>query len=361
MSDYFKVISSTGEYGVHIGHDVLNSRIGSPAQQIIICDKFFASTYQGLGVKVISIEAVETSKSLERMSEVIVALRNLGANRNTTILAIGGGVIQDIATFVASIYMRGLKWDYFPTTLLGMVDSCIGGKSSINVGKYKNLIGNFYPPGNIYIDLKFINTLSAEQKIAGLCEAVKICFAHTGNAFEHYVALNPNAASSPEIYLETIRLSLLTKRWFIEIDEHDHKERQLLNFGHTFGHAIEGASNFVIPHGIAVGMGMLAAIECARLNGQFLTMPTRVTMLESYITELLSSITDISLWIKQIAVDELMDRFNADKKHIATHYAVILPDAEGHLIRFELEKNDANRGLIFTAFCKVCQNTLVAV
>ena len=360
MSDYFKIVSSTGEYGVHIGRDLLKSKIGDPAQQIIICDKFFASAYQERGLKVISIEANEVSKSLDQMSDIIIALRNLGANRNTTVLAIGGGVIQDIATFVASVYMRGLKWDYLPTTMLGMVDSCIGGKSSINVGKYKNLIGNFYPPENIYIDLQFIDTLNADQRVAGLCEAVKICFAHTGPAFEQYIELNPGATSSPEKYLQMISLTLLTKRWFIEIDEHDHKERQLLNFGHTFGHAIEGAANFAIPHGIAVGMGMLAAIECARLLGHFTIAPTRVSLLESYTTALLASIADLPLWTRQIAMDELMDRFNADKKHTGSHYAVILPDAAGHLIRLELEKNDANRNLIFAAFRKVCQSAAVA-
>jgi 3-dehydroquinate synthase len=357
MSDYFKVISSTGEYGVHIGRDLLNSRIGGPAHQIIICDKFFASAYQDSDQKVISIEATEESKSLDKMGEIIIALRNHGANRNTTVLAIGGGVIQDIATFVSSVYMRGLKWDYLPTTMLGMVDSCIGGKSSINVGKYKNLIGNFYPPENIYIDLKFIDTLNTDQRVAGLCEAVKICFAHTGPAFEHYIALNPSASSSPENYLEIISLSLFTKRWFIEIDEHDHKERQLLNFGHTFGHAIEGAANFAIPHGIAVGMGMLAAIECARLIGHFATLPKRVAMLKNYASALLLTVADLPLWTRQIDVDELMDRFNADKKHTGTHYVVIVPDSTGYLIRLELEKSDANRSLIFDAFRTVCQST----
>jgi 3-dehydroquinate synthase len=359
MSDYFKIISSTGEYGVHIGRDLLQSQISDPAQQIIICDQFFASTYQNLGLNVISIEANEVSKSLDKMSDIIIAMRNLGVNRNTTVLAIGGGVIQDIATFVASTYMRGLKWDYLPTTMLGMVDSCIGGKSSINVGKYKNLIGNFYPPENIYIDLQFIDTLNADQRVAGLCEAVKICFAHTGPAFEQYIELNPGAISSPEKYLQMISLSLLTKRWFIEIDEHDHKERQLLNFGHTFGHAIEGAANFAIPHGIAVGMGMLAAIECARLIGHFASAPTRVTMLERYTTTLLASVADLPHWTKQIAVDELMDRFSSDKKHTGTHYVVIVPDPAGHLMRLELGKNDTNRGLIFAAFQKVCQNSKI--
>ncbi len=361
MSDYFKVVASTGEYGVQIGSGLLKSKIGNPEQQIIVCDQFFANTYQALGHTVIGIEAVETSKSLEGMSQIIVALRNLGTNRNSTVLAIGGGVIQDIATFACSIYMRGIKWDYFPTTLLGMVDSCIGGKSSINVGKYKNLIGNFYPPENVFIDLQFIDTLNNEQKAAGLCEAVKICFAHTGDAFDRCIALNPHTTSSTEIFQQLINLSLLTKRWFIEIDEHDHKERQLLNFGHTFGHAIESASNYMIPHGIAVGIGMLAAIECARLIGIYSNTPKRVRVLESYTTMLLAKIAKLPLLTRQIIVDDLMDRFNADKKHTSTHYVVIVPDATGHLIRLELEKNMANRELIFTSLRKVCQITSVTV
>jgi 3-dehydroquinate synthase len=228
------------------------------------------------------------------------------------------------------------------------------------VGKYKNLIGNFSPPQNIYIDLQFIDTLNTDQRVAGLCEAVKICFAQTGPAFEHYIALHPDAGSSTEIYQEMINLSLLTKRWFIEIDEHDHKERQLLNFGHTFGHAIEGASNFAIPHGIAVGMGMLAAIECARLIGHFVTAPKRVKMLENYTSGLLASIADLPLWNKHIAVGELLDRFNADKKHTGTHYVVIVPDPTGHLIRLELEKSDANLSTIFEAFRMVCQTASAA-
>ncbi len=361
MSDYFKVVASTGEYGVQIGNGLLSSKIGNPEQQIIICDQFFAHTYQSLGLKVIGIEAVETSKSLDQMTQIVVALRTLGANRSTIVLAIGGGVIQDIATFVSSLYMRGLKWEYFPTTLLGMVDSCIGGKSSINVGKYKNLIGNFYPPENVLIDLQFINTLSTGQRAAGLCEAIKICFADTGDAFDRYIALNPHTASSPEVFHDVISLSLLTKRWFVEIDEHDHKERQLLNFGHTFGHAIEGASNYSIPHGIAVGMGVLAAIECAHLLGHYATEPKRVATLERYTTALLATIADLPLWTRQLVVDELMDHFNADKKHTTSHYAVIVPDATGHLIRLELEKSDANRDLILASLRKVCQNTSVAV
>ncbi len=363
MSDYFKIIASTHEYEVRIGNDILNATINDPAplqQQIIICDQFFAPTYQAQGFEVISIVADEAAKSLDQMSEVIVALRALGANRQTRLVAIGGGIIQDIVTFVASVYMRGVEWILLPTTLLGMVDACIGGKSSINVGQYKNLIGNFYPPRNIFIDCQFINTLNETQRIAGLCEAVKICFAAEAEqpAFEHYIALNPGVDSALKTYQELISLSLLTKRWFIEIDEYDQKERLLLNFGHTFGHAIESASSFTIPHGIAVGIGMLAAIACARLNHHFETTPQRVTQLERYVTTLLSKINTLPMWINHITIDTLITHFDADKKHTKTHYVVIVPNSTGHLIRLKLEKKDVNRALISAALHAACQQLL---
>lgn len=345
MSDYFKIASSAGEYAVRIGGvDTVD-----PAT-IVLCDQFFAAEYQAQGLKVIGIEATETAKSLDRMGDIIIAMREFGANRKTRLLAVGGGVIQDIATFVASVYMRGLQWDYLPTTLLGMVDSCIGGKSSINVGAYKNLVGNFYPPQTVVIDMKFAATLNTEQRVAGLCEAVKICFAHTGSAFDDYLAMDPLPHGTPEQLRDVIRLSLMTKRWFIEIDEHDKKERLLLNYGHTFGHAIESACDFMIPHGIAVGIGVLASLHFARLHQHYATPPQRVRQMEAYMTRLLANLPQLPGWIPQVATGDLMRRFEADKKHSASHYAVIVPDAQGQLVRMELDKNDASRALLQQAF-----------
>lgn len=351
MSDYFKIASSAGDYAVRFASAASDAGDAKAASgTIVLCDQFFAAAYQARGMKVIGIEATEAAKSLDRMGDIIVAMREFGANRKTQILAVGGGVIQDIATFVASVYMRGLKWDYLPTTLLGMVDSCIGGKSSINVGAYKNLVGNFYPPQTVVIDMQFVETLNTEQRVSGLCEAVKICFAHTGSAFDDYLALNPQAADTPEQLRLVTRLSLLTKRWFIEIDEHDHKERLLLNYGHTFGHAIESACDFLIPHGIAVGIGVLASLHFARLNQHYPAVPARVQQMESYMTRLLGVLPQLPGWIPHVATHDLLRRFEADKKHSATHYAVIVPDAQGQLVRMELEKNDANRALLQQAF-----------
>ena len=173
------------------------------------------------------------------MPQVISRMRDLGVNRNTQLIAIGGGITQDVAAFCATVFMRGLRWSYLPTTMLSMADSCIGGKSSINVGKYKNLVGMIYPPEEVLIDPDFAQTLSEEQMVEGLCEAVKICFCRDEATFARYIALNPRADTLAHGLENVLGLTLEAKRWFIEIDEFDKAERLLLNFGHTFGHAME--------------------------------------------------------------------------------------------------------------------------
>jgi len=355
MPDYFKVVSGTGEYSVEVEKGCCTKALAGkdPSRIIILCDSYFVQKYHELGWKIVAINSSESAKSLENMTEIIVALRSLQADRTTEIVAIGGGVVQDIATFAASVYMRGVKWSYVPTTLLGMVDSCLGGKSSINVGQYKNLVGNFYPPECIFVDLEFIQSLNSVQRTAGLCEAVKICFAHTGPAFDEICKLNPLASSSLNKYESTISLCLRTKQWFIEVDEFDQKERLLLNFGHTFGHAIEGASNFEIPHGIAVGIGMLAAISFACSHNNLEPNQIRVKQLKNYITTLFKEVNELSKWTSQINQEQLIERFGADKKHTNKHYVIIIPNSEGKLERIKVEKNFTNDALLRNSFLSV--------
>ena len=124
-------------------------------------------------VPVVWIEANEDAKALPATIDVFIALKQAGLGRGSHLMAIGGGVIQDIATFVASLYMRGIDWSYVPTTFLGMVDSCLGGKSSINVGPYKNLVGNFHPPRRIDILPVFARSLPMVEMAGGAAEAAK--------------------------------------------------------------------------------------------------------------------------------------------------------------------------------------------
>ena len=165
--------------------------------------------------------------------------------------------------------MRGIKWNYIPTTFLGMTDSCLGGKSSINVSKYKNLIGNFHPPYQIEIIPEFIKTLPKVELFAGLAESAKICFCRGDKFFNVYLSLS-NYFLKKDLHNEDIcnllYHTLKIKKWFIEKDEFDKAERKLLNYGHTWGHALETATNFSIPHGLAVAIGMMASISFLKIN-----------------------------------------------------------------------------------------------
>ena len=171
--------------------NVLSAAAHSVRAGIILADSFFANRLTGQGVNAIALNANEGMKSFASLEEVLVKMREAGATRNTHLWAVGGGAIQDIAGFVSSIYMRGIAWTYVPTTLLGMVDSCIGGKSSINVGTCKNLVGTFHSPNSVLIDVTLISTLTVEQRVAGLIEAAKICYCRGTDTFGEYLALGP--------------------------------------------------------------------------------------------------------------------------------------------------------------------------
>jgi 3-dehydroquinate synthase len=190
MLEFFEVSTSGGKYQVSVGEGLLGA-IEQNQRAIFLVDEYLASRLTCDPKLIIAIPALESSKNLDYMSGVIEKMRSLGANRDTHVYAIGGGIIQDIATFVNSIYMRGLSWTYFPSTLLSMADSCIGGKSSINVRGYKNLVGNIYPPTAVFVDMDFCQTLGPKEIIGGLAEAVKICYARGPDVFEKYLELDP--------------------------------------------------------------------------------------------------------------------------------------------------------------------------
>jgi 3-dehydroquinate synthase len=176
MSASFSINASTGAYDVTIAEGSFATTLAALESPHLIADEFFRHHLSSLERSPVLMEATEQAKSLDQSPALIEALRLSGANRKSLLVAVGGGVIQDISSFVASIYMRGLTWTYIPTTVLAMVDSCIGGKSSINVGLYKNLVGTFHPPQNIVIDPALARTLPADQFSSGLIEAAKICF-----------------------------------------------------------------------------------------------------------------------------------------------------------------------------------------
>jgi 3-dehydroquinate synthase len=352
MRDSFEVASSSGGYSVVSDTGLLAEAVSKNPSGIFLIDARLQKHLLAGVTRRVEIEANENSKSLERIPQIVGKLRELGANRDSHLIAIGGGTIQDIAAFSASIYMRGIPWTYMPTTLLGMTDSCIGGKSSINVLGYKNLVGNFCPPAQVLIDLNFIESLNTEQMVAGLYEAVKICYARGYQAFQDYLSESPCASMNPLDAQRTIMRSLRTKKWFIEVDEFDQNERLLLNFGHSFGHALEAGTGFRVSHGIAVGIGMLVSMEYANMRSWMSDTGLSVTaQLRNYICSLLGeSDTCVVEPPPPINLALVMEKFEGDKKHLSDFYRIVVPREDGALTLTTEPRNKIVRGDIATAY-----------
>ncbi len=308
----------------------------SPSE-FVITDRMFEPWVGPRASHYFSLEANESHKSLSVVEEICSSMARAGVNQGSRVIAIGGGVIQDVTTLATSIYKRGIEWLYVPTTLAAMLDSCVGGKSSINVGKVKNLVGNIYPPKRVLIDTSYVTTLDTERIIDGLSEGVKISFARGEAILDEFLENPSSVEPNPGEELRALISTTLTaKKWFVEIDENDKKERRLLNFGHTFGHALEGASAFSVSHGVAVALGMLASIEFSGTREV-----EKVKKLSNYCINLL---TPISKLLEQNLVDfswsEFLRLIGLDKKNREGKIHIIMPDEHGNLVeaRFENTK-----------------------
>ncbi len=278
----------------------------------------------------IGIRITENNKNLTTVALIIEAMTLAGCNRQTHLVAVGGGATQDLATMVASLYMRGIRWSYIPTTLMSMLDSCIGGKSSINVKNYKNVLGNIYPPESIYIESKFTNTLPKIAIASGLAEAGKICYAKSSETFKEFQNTMKSVSSELEKYEKLAGISLMAKKWFIEIDEFDKKERKLLNFGHTFGHALEAASAFKVPHGVAILIGMKTALNFTN---------SQTANLEKFVFE---TFDPVRSEIGKVSLNKnLFERaISSDKKHNSAQMFFILPDEVGQLALIGFDRSN---------------------
>ena len=209
----------------------------------------------------------EERKVIETVVDLCHIATQQAAKRNSTVVSIGGGITQDVTGFMASVLYRGVGWIYVPTTLLAMADSCIGGKTSLNLGSRKNLLGTIYPPTRVIVHAPFVNTLQGDDFASGVGEIVKLhMLGGTGHSEELRAILPALMSRETSVVHRATRTSLEVKRDFIEEDEFDRGRRNLLNYGHCFGHALEAASDFAIPHGLAVVVGMRLAdlLACRR-------------------------------------------------------------------------------------------------
>jgi 3-dehydroquinate synthase len=208
----------------------------------------------------IVIPSGEEFKNQRTVDFVIDRLINLGVDRNSQLIGIGGGVVTDITGHIASIYMRGIDFGFVPTTLLAMVDASIGGKNGIDVGLYKNMIGNINQPSFIFYDFSLLNTLPKEEMINGFAEIVKHACIKDKSMFKYLENhdLKTLIKKKNELY-KLIQLNGQLKTNVVRRDEKENGERKLLNFGHTLGHAIENM--YQLSHGQAVSIGMVYACK----------------------------------------------------------------------------------------------------
>lgn len=291
----------------------------------------------------ITIDATEEQKSYEGLIPLINEIVNRGFHKNNRLIAVGGGITQDCVAFISSILFRGVEWLFIPTTLLAQCDSCIGSKTSINFSGFKNQIGGFYPPREIYISPVFLYTLQKKEIKSGLGEMLHYYVIAGENDFNFYVKNFKTVKNNESVMSQLIRRSLEIKREYIEIDEYDRNERQIFNYGHSFGHAIESMTNYSVPHGIAVSYGMDIANYVSLRKG----------LLDKQTFNLIRDVVKV-FWtkgeIKDFNVDTYIGYLKKDKKNKGGLLGVILCNGFGDLSKNMLEPDESFRGILIDYF-----------
>ncbi len=208
----------------------------------------------GEGAILHTIPAGEENKNFDTLQNVLRVMLEAGFARTDAVVALGGGVVGDLAGFAAATYMRGIDFYNIPTTLLAQVDSSVGGKTAVDLDGYKNMIGAFHQPRAVFIDPDLLKTLSSRQISNGLCEALKMGATSDPELFEIFE--KNDVLSSPDLIDEIIIRAVTAKRDVVEIDEREGGLRKVLNFGHTLGHAIESSLGLTLLHGECVALGI---------------------------------------------------------------------------------------------------------
>ena len=301
------------------------SEFESAKDRYYVIDKKVWDLY-GTSFKPLDTESVlilpisEEVKCLETVKTVYDALMKCSAKRNMTLISIGGGIIQDITGFVASTLYRGINWIYVPTTLLAQADSCIGSKTSLNYQGYKNLIGTFFPPAKVYINTAFLATLDVEDFYSGLGEVIKLYMMGGESSTTAFIKEIHKIKQRDRSALEkAIQDVLQIKLQYIQEDEFDTGRRNLLNFGHCLGHAVESTTDFLIPHGQAVLIGILFANIVAKDRG--LLSRSRYEFLNQ---ELILGNIRVNQANILFNTDQIFEAMKKDKKRVGEGLALIM-------------------------------------
>jgi len=264
-----QIQGKTGDSTIRVGETLASLGKYAPLERcIILTDTHVMDIYNNAfpSCKVIVIGTGEKVKTLDTVKDIYRDLTKMEADRFSFIIGIGGGVVCDIAGFVASTYMRGLRFGFVPTTLLAQVDASAGGKNGVNLDGYKNMVGVFNQPEWVICDLSFLKTLPENELLSGFAEIVKHALIESAPLFS-YIEENDERMFSldPGVIKRLVYDSIVIKSAVVNRDEKEKGERRKLNFGHTFGHAFEKTTG--VSHGEAVSVGMVAAARLSRHMG----------------------------------------------------------------------------------------------
>ena len=278
---------------------------------------------QGFQLTVLVVPDGEEHKTLNTAGKLYGQMADNLAERSTPVLAVGGGVIGDLAGFVASTYMRGVPLVQVPTTLLAQVDSSIGGKTAVDHGHLKNSIGTFYQPKLVIADIDTLRSLPPREISNGLAEIIKSAMIKDASLFG-FLEKNLDALCSRDALLmeEAVARTAAIKAGIVAKDEKDRGLRNTLNFGHTIGHAIESASRFKINHGQAVAIGMVAAARIAMQMGKF--NKNDLTRMKRLIQR-----AGLPVDIPPLDIPLMIEKMEHDKKTVEGKTRFILPSAIG--------------------------------
>ena len=291
-----------------------------------------ADSLKAAGFMVMSIEIPdgERFKNLDWANAVYTALLTNFFDRKSALIALGGGVIGDLTGFAAATFMRGVPFIQIPTTLLAMVDSSVGGKTGVNHPMGKNMIGAFYQPKKVLMDLNALKTLPKEEFLSGLAEVIKYGVIRDAEFFEYLDKNREKILALDSDALEhIIQRSCEIKSDVVSRDEREGGLRAILNFGHTVGHAIETVENYTMRHGYAIAIGMVTASRLAHKTGLCdASVPERVEkLIKSY-----GLPTDLLALSRKPTVTELMDAMRIDKKTEDGKVKFVLPRKIGEVI-----------------------------
>lgn len=335
------------EYDIKIEKGILDhsgeliAEIHKPCKIAVVTDSNVAPLYaerllnslksSKFDAYVITVPAGESSKSVEMLTYLYSEMLSLGITRTDLIIALGGGVVGDLTGFCASTLLRGIPFVQIPTTLLAQVDSSVGGKVAVNLPQGKNLVGTFYQPKLVIIDPDCLETLTDRVFCDGMAEVIKYGVILDENLFERIEA-SPSRKEIMNIIEDVIYRSCDLKRMVVEDDELDTGGRMVLNFGHTFGHAIEKKYNFCdYTHGEAVAAGMVMAAE----YGESCGITPKGTA--NRIADLIEKFN----LPKKVEIDKqsLLDAVKVDKKGEGNLVALIIPEKIGKVILKRTEKD----------------------